>query len=143
MHDATPGDVKTAGHGHSALVALAVDLVLNCHSCEHAPALLAPSILDYPQMLNVILNAHLVNVAIANAVSDQCRLKCPSQARASTQYPACVSSGARATLECTVSYGRPVDPTRTYSFDEMLEPTLIMLRADGRRCKVFIDREKL
>jgi hypothetical protein len=150
MHDATPGDVKTAEA--RALLALVarwrVDLVLNCHSCEHAPALLAPSILDYPANVERGLEcSHLVNVAIANAGLRPMPTQMPKPGKSlNLNTLAALSSGALAlTLECTVSYDRPVDPTRTYSFDEMLEPTLIMLRTlmeDGLQ-KPFIDREKL
>ena len=150
MHDATPGDVKTAEA--RALLALVarwrVDLVLNCHSCEHAPALLAPSILDYPANVERGLEcSHLVNVAIANAGLRPMPTQMPKPGKSlNLNTLAALSSGALAlTLECTVSYDRPVDPTRTYSFDEMLEPTLIMLRTlmeDGL-LKPFIDREKL
>lgn len=150
MHDATPGDVKTA-EARTLLALVArwrVDLVLNCHSCEHAPALLAPSILDYPANVERGLEcSHLVNVAFANAGLRPMPTQMPKPGKSlNLNTLAALSSGALAlTLECTVSYDRPVDPTRTYSFDEMLEPTLIMLRTlmeDGLK-KPFVDREKL
>ena len=51
-----------------------------------------------------------------------------------------LASGALAlTLECSVSFDRPlkppkVKPTRTYTFDELMEPVFVTLReylADG------------
>ena len=51
-----------------------------------------------------------------------------------------LASGALAlTLECSVSYDRPMkpgepEPTRLYSFDELIEPVFLSLReylADG------------
>ena len=145
MHDATPGDIRTAEA--RALLKLAarwrVDAVLNGHSYEYAPSAIVPSAIDIP-----------AKAARANAISD--RINAAIHAAGLTPTPQrtnramgeridlntvlALASGALAlTLECSVSFDKPLKspdkkPTRTYSFDELMEPLFIALReylADG------------
>lgn len=146
MHDATPGDVRSAEA--RAVVALVarwrVDLLLNGHSCEYAAAIIAPSIVNYPNNVERGLDcANKVNQAFADAGLRKTvpTLK-PSQT-VNLNTLAMMASGALAlTLECTVSGDRPKEPTRLYSFEQLMEPNFIMLRVllkDGLE-KPFVDR---
>ncbi len=145
MHDATPGDIRTAEG--QALMKLAarwrVDAVLNAHSCEYASSVIAPGAIDTPD-----------KAARANAISDRANAALfaaglnprppatnrPLSARIDLNTMLALASGALAlTLECTVSYDRPKkpgepEPTRLYTFDELMEPVFVTLReylADG------------
>ena len=148
MHDATPGDIRTAEA--RALLNLAarwrVDAVLNGHSYESAPSVLSPSTIDYPEKL-----------ARSRAIRYRCNMALHRAGLTATPPPPperdvsgrpginlnnvlALASGAVAlTLECSVSYDRPdkpprVKPTRTYTFDELMEPAFVVLReylADG------------
>ncbi len=145
MHDATPGDIRTAeARGLLRLAARwRVDAVLNAHSCEYAPSVLAPSAVDVP-----------TNAARANAIADRANAAIaaaglnprppapnrPLTERIDLNTMLSLASGALAlTLECSVSYDRPMkpgepEPTRLYSFDELIEPVFLSLReylADG------------
>ena len=145
MHDATPGDIRTAeARGLLRLAARwRVDAVLNAHSCEYAPSVLAPSAVAVP-----------ANAARANAISDRANAAIsvaglnpqpptpnrPLTERIDLNTMLSLASGALAlTLECTVSYDRPLKPdapapTRLYTFEELMEPVFITLReylADG------------
>lgn len=145
MHDATPGDIRTAeARGLLRLAARwRVDAVLNAHSCEYAPSVLAPSAVDAP-----------ANAARANAIADRANAaitaaglnpRPPSPNRPLTERidlntMLSLASGALAlTLECSVSNDRPDKPgepkhTRLYTFDELMEPVFLALReylADG------------
>lgn len=145
MHDATPGDIRTAeARGLLRLAARwRVDAVLNAHSCEYASSVLAPSAIDVP-----------ANAVRANAIADRANAvlaatglnpRPPSPNRPLTEWidlntMLSLASGALAlTLECTVSYDRPLKPdepkpTRLYTFDELMEPVFLTLReylADG------------
>ena len=88
-------------------------------------------------------------VAKVNAAFAEAGLRAPSAAKpkpgrgVNLNTLATLSSGALAlTLECSVSYDRPKDPTRAYSFDELMEPNFILLRVmlrDGLE-RPFVDR---
>lgn len=147
MHDAAPGDVRSAEA--RALLSLVarwrVDLLLNGHSCEYAPSLISPSECNYPRNVERGLSCvEKVNAAFAAA-----GLRAPSTAKpkpgrgVNLNTLATLSSGALAlTLECSVSYDRPKDPTRTYTFDELMEPNFILLKVmlrDGLE-RPFVDR---
>ena len=152
MHDAAPGDIRTAEA--RALLKLAarwrVDAVLNGHSYEYAPSILPPSSLDLPAKAERGLDIRLrVNRAI-HAAGLTAREPTRGAARPSHNLNTmfALSSGALAlTLESSVSFDRPlkppkVQPARTYSFEELMEPTFIALReflADGLE-RPFLDR---
>lgn len=145
MHDAAPGDIRTAeARGILKLAARwRVDAVLNGHSYEHAPSAIVPSAVDAP-----------AKVARANAISDRINAAIHAAGLRPAKPPAnrapsgtinlntvlALASGALAlTLECSVSFDRPdkppkVRPARAYTFDELMEPLFIALReylADG------------
>ena len=152
MHDAAPGDIRTAEA--RALLKLAarwrVDAVLNGHSYEYAPSILPPSSLDLAEKAERGLDIRLrVNQAIYKAGLTP-RVPTRGEARPShnlnTMFS--LSSGALAlTLESSVSFDRPikppkVQPTRSYTFEELMEPTFIALReylADGLE-RPFLNR---
>lgn len=149
MHDAAPGDVLSdEARGLLKLVARwRVDLLLNGHSCEYAPFMIAPSILNYPanverglelvQKVNDAFLAAGLRTAPANPPKPTNTLNLNNLAT--------MSSGALAlTLECSVSHNKPKDPTVTYTFDQLMEPNFIMLKVmmkEGLE-KPFIDRSK-
>lgn len=145
MHDAAPGNIRTAEA--RGILKLAerwrVDAVLNGHSYEYAPSAIVPSAVGLP-----------ANVERANAISDRVNAAIHAAGLRAARVPAKrapsntinlntvlgLASGALTlTLECSVSFDCPikppkVKPTRTYTFDELMEPLFIMLReylADG------------
>ena len=144
MHDAAPGDIRT--EEAKALLKLAarwrVDAVLNGHSYEHEPSVLQPSAIDYPEKLARARDIrYRCNLALHKAGIMKAVPKPPSEDR----YPgpgininnvfALASGALTLTLECTVSYDKAdkpqanSKPTRTYTFDEMLETTYVVLKA--------------
>lgn len=145
MHDACPGDLRT--EEAKALLKLAarwrVDAVLNGHSYESAPSIIRPTSIDRPDK-------------VARAM--EVRYRCNQALHAAGLYPpeplppekeklnnpsinlnnllALASGALTLTLECSVSYDRPdgrpgskTGATRKYEFTELLDVTLIVLKA--------------
>ncbi len=148
MHDAAPGDIRTAEA--RALLKLAarwrVDALLNGHSFEHRPTVLAPTAIDYPEKLargraiRLRCNKALHAAGLTPSPPPPPEKDSPSKPGINLNNVLSLSSGAIAlTLESSVSYDRPdkpprSKPTRKYTFDELMEPTFITLReylADG------------
>lgn len=143
MHDACPGNIRTAEA--RALLQLAerwrVDAVLNGHSYEYAPSVLPPSRVGDPDVVERALDVRLrINNAIHAAglrVKEMPRGKASGGVNLNTMLA--MASGALClTLESSVSFDVPIRgerrPSRTYSFDELMEPTFVALReflADG------------
>ena len=144
MHDAAPGDIRT--EEAKALLKLVarwrVDAVLNGHSYEHEPSVLQPSAIDYPEKLARARDIrYRCNLALHKAGIMKAAPKPPAEDR----YPgpginlnnvfALASGALTLTLECSVSYDKAdkpqanSKPTRTYTFDEMLETTYVVLKA--------------
>ena len=153
MHVAAPGNIRTAEA--RALLKLAerwrVDAVLNGHSYEYAPTAITPSAIDAPEKtarVNAISDR--INAAIYAAGLNPVK---PNENRTprgtiNLNTVLALASGALTlTLECSVSFDKPikppsVKPTRTYTFDELMEPVFIALReylADGLE-KPFLRR---
>ncbi len=145
MHDAAPGHIRTA-EGR-ALLQLAerwrVDAVLNGHSYEYAPTILTPGAIDAPDKV-VRANAisDRINAAIHAAGLNPNKPKANRTPRGTINLNtvlALASGALTLTLECSVSFDKPikppkVQPTRTYTFDELMEPVFVALReylADG------------
>ena len=142
MHDAAPGDIRTAEA--RALLKLAarwrVDALLNGHSFEHRPTVLAPTAIDYPEKLargrarRYRCNQALHASGIAPQPPPPPEKDAPSKPGINLNNVLSLASGAVAlTLECSVSYDRPdkpprVKPTRKYTFDELIEPVFVVLR---------------
>lgn len=144
MHDACPGDIRT--EEAKALLKLAarwrVDAVLNGHSYEHEPSVLAPSSIEYPEKLEWArdiryrCNLAMYKAGIKKRVAKSAKEDSPSRSGINLNNMFSLASGALPlTLECSVSYDRPdkpqanVKPTRTYTFDELLEVTYVTLKA--------------
>ncbi|HRR35280.1 MAG TPA: M14 family zinc carboxypeptidase, partial [Kiritimatiellia bacterium] len=149
MHDCTPGDIRSAEA--RALLKLAarwrVDAVLNGHSYEHAPSVINPTCINTPaNIARTCALAKRANAALCTAGLRETPGREP-QARNSINLNTlfAIASGAAAiTLECSVSYDRPKDPKRTYTFDELMEPVFVTLKAimqDGLETP-FVDRSK-
>ena len=151
MHDATPGDIRTAeARGILNLVARwRVDAVLNGHSYEHAPSAITPSAVDLPaKVARVNAISDRINAAIhaAGLRADKVRANRAPSSTINLNTVLALASGALAlTLECSVSFDRrplregerPREPQlipRAYTFDELMEPLFIAVReylADG------------
>ena len=145
MHDAAPGDIRTAeARGLLKLAARwRVDAVLNGHSYEHAPSAIVPSAIGLPanvERANAIVDR--VNDAIFAAGLRPGKIaanRTPTSTLNLNNVLALASGAIAFTLECSVSFDRPIKPprtkpTRTYTFDELMEPVFITLReylADG------------
>ena len=139
MHDAAPGHIRTAEA--RALLQLAerwrVDAILNGHSYEHAPSIIRHGAIDTPA--NVERNGDIasrINEAIAASglVNRSGKVRGAPAVRSNLNTVLALASGALTlTLECSVSYDRPdkqgrPKPTRSYTFDELMEPLFIALR---------------
>ena len=151
MHDATPGDIRTAeSRGILNLAARwRVDAVLNGHSYEHAPSAITPSAVDLPaKVARVNAISDRINAAIhaAGLRSDKASANRTPTSTINLNTVLALASGALAlTLECSVSFDRrplregerprePQSVPRTYTFDELMEPLFIAVReylADG------------
>lgn len=133
MHDCTPGDIRTTEA--RALLKLAsrwrVDAVLNGHSYEYAPSVINPTRIDTPANIERICElAKKINFALFKAGLRETPGKEP-QARNSINLNtlfALASGAAAITLECSVSGNHPKRCTRTYSFDELMEPVFVTLK---------------
>ena len=157
MHDAAPGDIRT--EEARALLKLAarwrVDAVLNGHSYEFAPSVLPPSAIDYPEKLarardiRYRCNLALHEAGIRAVAPKPPAEDAPSKPGINLNNMFALASGALAlTLESSVSYDWPdkpqtgKKPTRTYTFDELVETTYVTLKAflaSGLE-KPFVDR---
>ena len=141
MHDACPGDIRTEEARGLLMLAARwrVDAVLNGHSYENAPSVIRPSSIESPAKLQRLVEIrHRCNVAIRKAGLLGYDPEPPS-VRDSTpsinlNNMFALASGALAlTLESSVSYDRPdrppnAKPTRKYTFDELMEPTFLVLK---------------
>ncbi|MDD4174796.1 MAG: M14 family zinc carboxypeptidase [Kiritimatiellia bacterium] len=133
MHDCAPGDIRSAEA--RALLKLAarwrVDAVLNGHSYEYAPSVINPTCIDTPaNIARTCALAKRANAALCAAGLREMPGGEP-QARNSINLNtlfALASGAAAITLECSVSYDRPKDPRRTYTFDELMEPVFVTLK---------------
>ena len=155
MHDACPGDVRTAEA--RALLKLAarwrVDAVLNGHSYEYAPSVVRPTSLDYPERaqrardIRYRCNAALHAAGLAAAPTPVAKDKFEGRGINLNNLLALASGALALTLECSVSYDRPdkpggKKPTRTYSFSELVDVTWVALGAfleDGLE-RPFVNR---
>lgn len=145
MHDATPGDIRTAeARGILKLAARwRVDAVLNGHSYEFAPSAIVPSAVDVPakvERLNAISDRINVAIHAAGLMDGKPQVNRTPSGLINLNNVLALASGALAlTLECSVSFDRSIKspstiPTRTYTFVELMEPLFISLReylADG------------
>ena len=155
MHDACPGDVRTAEA--RALLKLAarwrVDAVLNGHSYEYAPSVVRPTSLDYPERarrardIRYRCNAALHAAGLVAASTPVAKDKFEGRGINLNNLLALASGALALTLECSVSYDRPdkpggKKPTRTYSFSELVDVTWVALGAfleDGLE-RPFVNR---
>ncbi len=152
MHDASPGDIRTA-EGRALLQLAArwrVDAILNGHSCECAPSIIAPSVVDLPEKTaRAIAISSRINTALfaAGLTPKKPSGNCVPARTFNINTAFALASGALAlTLECSVSLDRPVNPpeswpSRTYTFDELMEPVFISLREylrDGLEKPFFV-----
>jgi len=133
MHDCAPGDIRSAEA--RALLKLAarwrVDAVINGHSYEFAPSVINPSCIDTPANIErVCALAKKANAALCAAGLRETpggEPKARNSINLNTLF-ALASGAAAITLECSVSYDRPKDPRRTYTFDELMEPVFVTLK---------------
>ena len=158
MHDAAPGDVRTAeARGLLKLIARwRVDAMLNGHSCETAAYLIPPGVINPPAHIErgLALTTR-VNTALYEAglnPNDPAKRPAPKPAAGfNLNTLAMLSSGCLAlTLEVTVSNEIPAregaarQPKILYTFDQLMSPALVTLREylkDGLE-KPFIDRAR-
>ena len=133
MHDCAPGDIRSAEA--RALLKLAarwrVDAVINGHSYEFAPSVINPNCIDTPANIErVCALAKKANAALCAAGLRETpggEPKARNSINLNTLF-ALASGAAAITLECSVSYDRPKDPRRTYTFDELMEPVSVTLK---------------
>lgn len=142
MHDACPGHIRTAEA--KALLQLverySVDLVLNAHSCEGAPTLLAPSEFNYRTHVERGLRAcDTVNPALFRAglrPDPGTGFQPGKQVNLNNLFS--LASGALAlTLECTV--------WNNLSFEQMLDVNFVTLETmlESGLTDPFVDRKNL
>ena len=145
MHDACPGDLRT--EEAKALLKLAarwrVDAVLSGHSYESAPSVIRGTSIDTPenlkrsQALRYRCNCALADAGLLTAWKPvPPERERPFGAGININNLFSLASGAVAlTLENTVSYDVPdkpsagKKPTRTYGFGELVDVSLVVLKA--------------
>ena len=144
MHDACPGDLRT--EEAKALLKLAarwrVDALLNGHSYEFAPSvikhtsIMAPANFERCKLIRYKCNCALHEAGLLPSVPVPPEKEGACGADININNLLALASGALAvTLECSVSYDRPDKPssgsrpTRKYEFSELVDVTLITLKA--------------
>ncbi len=149
------GDLRT--EEAKALLKLAarwrVDAVLNGHSYEWEPSVLMPSAIDYPEKLERTCEVrYRCNLAMHKAGLIKVEPKPPSEDKRrpgsgfNINTLLSLASGALTlVLECSVSYDKSkpnISPTRTYTFDELLEVTYVTVKAilESGLEKPFVNR---
>ena len=127
MHDACPGNVRTAeARGFLKMIERhQVDFLLHGHSCEGGPLVLLPSLFNYPcHVKRGEELANLIHHDFYTAGLEETPLTEPLRSTDCTvnlNTMATLASGALAlTLECSVS--------RHFTFEELIEPNFIMLK---------------
>ncbi|MCQ2391762.1 MAG: hypothetical protein MJ240_10095 [Kiritimatiellae bacterium] len=158
MHDACPGDLRTA-EARAILNVCSrwrVDAALNGHSYESAPSILRPTGIDYPEKLARGLQIrYKCNKALYEKGLYLTKPEPPKPGEKvgrgiNLNNLISLASGALAlTLECTVSFDcpwqRPGDkrvPKKKYTFEELAAPPAIVLKEylkDGLE-KPFLNR---
>lgn len=142
MHDACPGDIRTA-EVRALLKVVArwrVDAVLNGHSYENSPSVLRPSGIETPEKR---ARGMAIRYRVNRILRDRGLLAWEPVPPEKDDPPGNsinlnnmmqLASGALAlTLECSVSYDRPdrppiCQPKRKYTFEELMEPLRIFFR---------------
>ena len=143
MHDACPGDLRT--EEAKALLKLAarwrVDAVLNGHSYESAPSVIRGTSIAVPENVQ---RSKEIRYECNCALHEAGILPQPTPTPDKDKYSpgininnllALASGALTLTLENTVSYDRPdkpsanIRPTRKYEFTELVDVTMIVLKA--------------
>ena len=145
MHDACPGDLRTA-EAKALLNVVArwrVDAVLNGHSYEHAPTVLVPTGIDYPEKaMRGLAIRHRCNMALhergllLKRPVPPAQGELPKGAGININNLLSLASGCIAlTLECSVSFAGPwkhpkstKDPEKKYTFEELIAPVGVVLK---------------
>lgn len=133
QHDVAPGDMKTeeAKAICRLLARWRVDAMLNAHSCESAPHMVYPSVIDTKR--HVARGCEISDTINARMFRDSLRFKPYNGKSKETLNLSSIvnwcSGGFGLTLECSSSYDNIGNPTICYTFDQMMEPVFIALKA--------------
>lgn len=133
QHDLSPGDMRTEeAKGICRLMSRwRVDVMLNAHSCQYAPHLVPPSVIDTERHL--ARGCEIADTVNARLLATGLRLK-PYKGRSSetlnlSSIVNWCSGGFGITLECSSSYDNIDKPNICYTFSEMMEPVFISMKA--------------
>lgn len=135
QHDVTPGDMRTeeAKAVCRLMSRWRVDFLLNGHSCEFAPSVVAPSQVNTKIHIDRLCElVEKANDAIMTAGLRRDKPKIDRDKLSTTLNLTNVAnwcSGAPGlTLECSSSYDNIHNPSVIYSFDQLMEPCFITLK---------------
>ena len=133
QHDVTPGDMRTKeAAGICKLMSRwRVDAMLNAHSCQYAPHMVAPSLINPQRHIErgceisdkvheILLEKGLILKPRKKAVSKQETLNLSSIVN-------WCSGGFGLTLECSSSYDDINKPNICYTFDQLMEPVFVAM----------------
>ena len=133
QHDVTPGDMRTEeAKGICSLMSRwRVDAMLNAHSCQYAPHMVAPSLVNPQRHIDrgceisdriheILLEEGLILKPRKKTVSKQETLNLSSAVN-------WCSGGFGLTLECSSSYDNIDKPKICYTFDQLMEPVFISM----------------
>ena len=133
QHDLTPCDMRT--EEAKAICRLIsrwrVDLMLNAHSCQYAPSMLAPSLIDTPRHvtrgceISEKVNRRLIEIGLRP--SDKPAVLRPKETLNLSSVVNLCSGGLGLTLECSSSYDNINNPKKCYTFVEMMEPVFVAM----------------
>ena len=133
QHDLSPGDMRT--EEAKAICRLMsrwrVDMMLNAHSCQYAPHMVAPSVIDTPRHvargleISEETNKRLRDMGLRPA--DKPVVLRPKETLNLSSVVNWCSGGFGLTLECSSSYDNMDNPKKCYTFVEMMEPVFVAM----------------
>lgn len=132
QHDIAPGDMRTEeAKGICRLMSRwRVDAMLNAHSCQYAPHMVAPSVVDTKR--HVERAAEIADTLNARYLRDSLRFKPASRRKSETLNLSSIvnwcSGGFGITLECSSSYDNIDNPKVCYTFDQLMEPVFMAMK---------------
>ena len=141
QHDATPGDMRTdeAKAVCRLMARWRVDFMLNCHSNGYQPFLIYPSNVETPAHRE---RATYLARTANKAMFDAGLRKTPRTSEKTsntlnlTNLTEWCSGGLGMTLECPQSFDNARNPSKLYTFEQMMEPVFIVMKIvmeDGMR----------
>lgn len=133
QHDIAPGDMRTeeAKAICRLMARWRVDAMLNAHSCQYAPHMVAPSQVETIRHQQRAME--IADTVNARLLRDSLRFKPASRKKSETLNLSSIvnwcSGGFGITLECSSSYDNIDKPKVCYTFDQLMEPVFMSMNA--------------